>query len=86
MCRCCIVRTCCCCKDLADGAFAWAIVEIIIHVMVVPLPMLLSEVAPAAAYFTPWSVVVVVANAVLMFGIKVHRRSRTLFTLSHAVA
>ena len=72
--NCCLLKSCCCCRlELSSGVFAWAIIEIILHVMYLALPTLVSDVVPAATYLVPWIVVVFIANVVLVVGVKAQK-------------
>ncbi len=67
-----IIKSCCCCGlDLHDGAFAWAIIDAILHLCLIPLPNAASELAAFAPYFVAWVGFLILADAVLAFGCKV---------------
>ena len=41
---CCLCNTCCCGKDLGQGVFAWAVIDILFHMLLFPLPLVMSDI------------------------------------------
>ena len=69
-CGCCLCKTCCCGHNLSDGVFIWALLDILFHLGVFPLPLLLSDLVFFAPSFDLWIVVLIFADAALILGQK----------------
>ncbi len=50
----CMVKSCCCGKELSDGVFIWAIIDVILHLVLVPIPGLLTDIVPHAKFGVGW--------------------------------
>jgi hypothetical protein len=79
--RCCLIKSCCCGKDLNEGAFAWAIADIIGHVLLLPLPSLMADLNPWSPYFTGWIIFIMFSDAILILGTKSGRPAFLTFWL-----
>jgi hypothetical protein len=51
---CCLCSTCCCGRDLGNGAFTWAVIDIIFHLLLFPLPLLMADIFYFAASCDIW--------------------------------
>merc|ERR1712107_730782 len=71
--RCCICKTCCCGLDLKEGIFIWALIDIVFHVLVFPLPLAVSELIFFAPAFDLWILFVAFSDIVLILGEKSSR-------------
>lgn len=67
---CCICKTCCCGQKLNDGVFIWALLDILFHIAVFPLPLLLGEMVFFAPSFDLWIIFLLFADVVLILGEK----------------
>ena len=69
-CCCCLCKTCCCGHNLSDGVFIWALLDILFHIAVFPLPLLVGDMVFFAPSFDLWIVVLIFANVILILGQK----------------
>ncbi len=67
---CCLVKSCCFGRDLGAGAIAWAVAEIVFLLCISPFPHLLNDIAHYSSYFIGWIVVLILANIILILGVK----------------
>ena len=66
----CLVNSCCCGKELNDGAFVWAIVDLVGHALLLPLPQLMADLNSYSPYFICWILLIMFSDAVLILGTK----------------
>ena len=78
---CCLCKTCCCGRDLGDGAFSWAILDIVFHIFMFPIPLLVSEMVFFSPGFNMWILLLIFADLILMFGQKSGRPAFLTFWL-----
>ena len=78
---CCLCKTCCCGRELGDGTFSWAMLDIIFHIFMFPIPLLLSEMVFFSPGFNMWIILLIFADLVLMFGQKSSRPAFMTFWL-----
>jgi hypothetical protein len=69
-CWCFVCKTCCCGRNLKDGVFMWAIMDVFFHFFVFPLPILVSEMVFFSPAFGLWIFFLVFADFVVMLGEK----------------
>lgn len=58
----CLLKTCCCGNELEAGAFSWAVFEIVLHLLLLPFPLLVTEISPHARNFVGWIVIVLIGE------------------------
>ena len=78
---CCLCKTCCCGHNLSDGVFIWALLDILFHIAVFPLPLLVGDMVFFAPSFDLWIVVLIFANIILILGQKTGKPAFLTFWL-----
>ena len=78
-CFCCVCKTCCCGRDLKEGVFIWALLDILFHIVVFPLPLVIAELIFFAPGFDLWIFFLVFADLACIIGEKSGRPA--FFTL-----
>jgi hypothetical protein len=71
-----LVKKCCCCNpDLRNGVMAWAVIDIIFHLLLLGLPFWNLSVAPWAEYLTIWICAIIVCDVLAFIGALTSRYS-----------